>query len=291
MRPANFDYRRPTTVADVLGDLASTPGARVLAGGQSLVPLLNMRLVQPPVVVDINRVEGLDELRERDGRLHVGATVRQATVLASERAQRAVPLLVAALAKVAHPQVRSRGTVVGNLCHHDPASELPAVAVALDAEFTVAVQGEGIRLIAAAEFFGEQFRTAVPPAGLVTGVSFPVAAPGTVAGFHEISRKAKDFALIGGAAQFRLDTHAEVVDARVAVTGLGHRPLRMTAVEAALLGAPPTDDALRTASRLATGEVVAEVNARSSAGYRRRVLPVVVHRALRAAAARIEVSA
>ncbi|CCH89498.1 protein of unknown function [Modestobacter italicus] len=137
MKPAPFEYRRPATVAGALADLAAAEGARVLAGGQSLVPLLNLRLATPPVVVDINRVEGLDAVVEREGRVHIGATARQSAVLASELVRSRLPLVAAALARVAHPQVRARGTVVGNLCHHDPASEMPAVAVALDAEFTV----------------------------------------------------------------------------------------------------------------------------------------------------------
>jgi carbon-monoxide dehydrogenase medium subunit len=293
MKPAVFEYRRPATVAAALADLALAESARVLAGGQSLVPLLNLRLTTPSVVVDINRVAGLDQLSERDGRVHIGATVRQAFVLASDLVQQRVPLVAAALARVAHPQVRARGTVVGNLCHHDPASEMPAVAAALDAEFTVVAPDGSETVVAAADFFLDSFEVAVPRGGLVTGVSFPVAAPGTGAGFFEIARKAKDFALIACAAQLTLaeGPDAAVADARVAVTGLGHRPVRMTEVEAALRGGLPTEDALREAARLATGEVLAEVNRRSSAAYRSRVLPVVVLRALRAAATDLEVRA
>jgi carbon-monoxide dehydrogenase medium subunit len=242
------------------------------------------------VVVDINRVAGLDQLTERDGRVHIGATVRQAFVLASDLVQQRVPLVAAALARVAHPQVRARGTVVGNLCHHDPASEMPAVAAALDAEFTVVSPDGSASVVGAADFFLDSFEVAVPRGGLVTGVSFPVAAPGTGAGFFEIARKAKDFALIACAAQVTLADGA-VTDTRVAVTGLGHRPVRMTEVEAALRGGPVTEDTLRQAARLATGEVLAEVNTRSSAAYRSRVLPVVVLRALRAAATNLEVRA
>jgi aerobic carbon-monoxide dehydrogenase medium subunit len=284
MKPATFEYRRPATVADALADLALDDGARVLAGGQSLVPLLNLRLATPPVVVDINRVEGLDEIAARDGRLHVGATARQAAVLASELVRTAAPLVAVALARVAHPQVRARGTVVGNLCHHDPASEMPAVALALDAVFTVVAPDGGSAEVPAAEFFLDSFAVAVPPGGLVTGVSFPVAPPGTGAGFYEISRKAKDFALIAAAAQLTV-VGGTVTDARVAVTGLGHRPVRMTAVEAALTGGAPTADAIRDAARCAAGEVLAEVNTRSPAAYRSRVLPVVVARACKSAAA------
>jgi carbon-monoxide dehydrogenase medium subunit len=289
MKPAAFEYRRPSTVADALDDLARAEGARILAGGQSLVPLLNLRLATPPVLVDINRIEGLDEIAERDGRVHIGATARQAIVLASDLVRGKVPLVAVALARVAHPQVRARGTVVGNLCHHDPASEMPAVAVALDAEFAVVAPDGSHSSVPAADFFLDSFAVAVPPGGLVTGVSFPVAPPGTAAGFYEISRKAKDFALIAVAAQLTA-AGGTVTEARVAVTGLGHRPLRMTAVESALVGGPPTVDAIRDAARRADGEALAEVNTRSPAAYRSRVLPVVVCRALKSAAADLEVA-
>jgi carbon-monoxide dehydrogenase medium subunit len=286
MKPAVFEYRRPATVADALADLARADGARVLAGGQSLVPLLNLRLTTPPVVVDINRVEGLDGIVQRDGRVHIGATVRQAAVLTSELVRSALPLVVLALARVAHPQVRARGTVVGNLCHHDPASEMPAVAAALDAEFTVVAPGGEVSTVAAADFFLDSFAVAVPPGGLVTSVSFPVAPAGTGAGFYEITRKAKDFALLAAAAQLTVAA-GTVTSARVAVTGLTHAPVRMTAVEAALTGGPANADAVRDAARLARADVLAEVNTRSPADYRSRVLPVVVSRACRAAASEV----
>ncbi|MGY1840267.1 MULTISPECIES: FAD binding domain-containing protein [unclassified Modestobacter] len=289
MKPAAFDYRRPATVADALADLARAEGARVLAGGQSLVPLLNLRLATPPVVVDINRIEGLDHLTVGDGRVHLGATVRMATALSSDLVREHAPLVTAALARVAHPQVRARGTVVGNLCHHDPASEMPAVALALDAEFTVVSPDGSAATVPAADFFLDSFAAAVPPGGLVTEVSFRAAPPGTGAGFYEVTRKAKDFALIAAAAQLTVEG-GSVTDARVAVTGLDHRPVRMTATEAALTGVAPTAEAVQDAARLADGEALAEVNTRSPAGYRTRVLPVVVARAVQAALADLEVT-
>jgi carbon-monoxide dehydrogenase medium subunit len=287
MKPAAFEYRRPTTIAAALDDLALDAGARVLAGGQSLVPLLNLRLATPSVLVDINRVAGLDEIAERDGRVHIGATARQAVVLSSDLVRTRVPLVAAALARVAHPQVRARGTVVGNLCHHDPASEMPAVALALDAEFAVVAPDGSPSSVPAADFFLDSFAVAVPAGGLVTGVSFPVAPPGTGAGFYEIARKAKDFALIAAAAQLTVAA-GTVTEARVAVTGLGHRPLRMTAAEQSLTGGPSTAEAVRDAARLARGEVLAAVNTRSPAASRSRVLPVVVCRALTSALAQLE---
>ncbi|MCW0214814.1 MAG: FAD binding domain-containing protein [Pseudonocardia sp.] len=284
MKPAAFDYRRPTTVAAALADLGSVPGARVLAGGQSLVPLLNLRLEQPPLLVDINRIPGLDEIEVRDERLHVGATARQGTVLTSSLAATAAPLLPAALAWVAHPQVRSRGTVVGSLCHHDPAAELPAVAVALDAEFVVVTADGTTRRIPASDFFGAPFETTIPAGALVTAVTFPVAAPGTRAGFAEIARKAKDIPILAVGAQVTV-TDDRVSAARIAVSGLSARPQRMTASEDALLGTVPTDTTLAVAARAAVAEVDTALPARASADYRRRVLPTVVRRALATALA------
>ncbi|GAA1378729.1 xanthine dehydrogenase family protein subunit M [Pseudonocardia kongjuensis] len=274
MKPPHFEYRRPSTVPEALADLAA-PGARVLAGGQSLLPLLNQRLVDVGRLVDVNRIAGLDRLTVDDDRLHVGATVRQATALRSPVVAAAAPLLVAALARTGHPQVRSRGTVLGSLCHHDPAAELPAVALALDAGIVVA---DG-PTVPAAEFFGAAFETAVPAGGLAVAVTFPVAPPGTRAGFAEIGRKAKDLPLVAVGAQITV-ADGRIVAARVAATGLAAHPQRMTATEQALLGNPADGPAIAAAARAATGEIDPDLTLRASAGYRRRVLPAVVRRAL-----------
>lgn len=277
MKPPPFRYVRPSTVAEAVAALAEG-GARVLAGGQSLVPLMNLRLTSPETLVDINRVAGLDLIAERDGYVVVGATARQADALGSALVRDRAPLVAAALRQVSHVQVRSRGTVVGNLVHHDPASELPAVALALDAEFTL-VGPHGERRVRAAEFFLGEFATATAATELVTEVRFPCAPPGTGAAFHEITRKARDWPLLGAAAQLTV-RDGEVVDARVAVSGMSGVPVRQHDVEAALAGRPAATSAMPAAAARAHADVTAHVNARSGADYRRRVLPVVVRRAL-----------
>jgi carbon-monoxide dehydrogenase medium subunit len=281
MKPSAFSYVRPGTVAEAVAYLAAG-NARVLAGGQSLVPLMSLRLAAPETIVDINRVDGLNQITERDGHIVIGATVRQATALADDLVRAKAPLVAAALAKVAHVQVRTRGTVVGNLTHHDPASELPAVAVALDAEFTLVREG-ATRRVPAAEFFVDRFTTAADLPDLVTEVAFPAAPSGTAAAFHEITRKAKDWPLIGAGAQLTV-YEGEIVDARVAVCGVRGTPVRQHAVESALIGRPPETSTLDAAAAKAQADVVAEINARSGAEYRKRVLPVVVRRALAEAA-------
>jgi carbon-monoxide dehydrogenase medium subunit len=277
MKPFPFRYVRPSTVVEAVVALA-VGDAVVLAGGQSLVPLMNLRLTRPRTVVDINRVVGLDLIIERDGQVVVGATARQADVLASGLVRAKAPLVAAALAHVSHVQVRTRGTVVGNLVHHDPASELPAVALALDAEFTLAAR-HGQRRVSAAEFFVGEFATATAADELVVEVCFPSAPPGAGAAFHEITRKARDWPLLGAAAQLSM-RDGEITEARVAVCGVAATPVRQDRVEAALVGQPAAPSVMLAASAAAHADVAAHINARSSADYRRRVLPVVVRRAL-----------
>jgi carbon-monoxide dehydrogenase medium subunit len=280
MKPSPFRYVRPSTVAEAVAALA-VGDAAVLAGGQSLVPLMSLRLARPRTVVDINRVAGLGLITERDGQVVVGATARQADVLGSGLVRAKAPLVAAALKHVSHVQVRTRGTVVGNLVHHDPASELPAVALALDARFTLAAR-HGQRQVSAAEFFVGEFATAAAADELVTEVSFPAAPPDTGAAFHEITRKGRDWPLLGAAAQLTV-RDGKIAEARVAVCGVAATPVRQREVEAALVGQPAAGSVLPAASAAVHADVVAHINARSSADYRRRVLPVVVRRALESA--------
>lgn len=194
MKPAPFDYVRPGTVDDALAELAGD-GAKVLAGGQSLVPVLAMRLARPRTLVDINAIDGLDEVSVTGDGLRVGATVRQ-RALQAHRSAASVPLLGMALPYVGHRELRSRGTVCGSLAHADPSAELPAVACCLGA--TVTVRGPaGERAIAATDFFTGAMATAVRPDELVTAVTFPVAGAHEGFGFAEMARRHGDFALAG----------------------------------------------------------------------------------------------
>src|SRR5579875_599087 len=194
MKAAPFAYARPATVEEAVAELAgSDDEGKVLAGGQSLVPMLAMRLARPALLVDINAIPGLDELSLRDGTLHVGAAVRQRRAERDEIAA-SVPLLGMALPWVGHRELRSRGTVCGSLAHADPAAELPAVAACLDASLEV-TGPDGRRTLRAREFFTGTLTTLLGPADLLTGVRFPAAGPGEGFGFAEVARRHGDFAL------------------------------------------------------------------------------------------------
>lgn len=285
MKPAEFDYTAPVTVEEALDALAARPDeARVLAGGQSLVALMNLRLAMPSLVVDINRVEGLEGIVERDGGVVIGATARQADVERSDVVTSRCRLLVDALRWVSHPQLRNRGTVVGSLVHHDPAAELPAVAVALDAKLTLRSPG-GTRVVDAKDFFLTHYTTDVAPGEMVTEVWFPALEAGTGTSFTEIARRRGDFALVGVAVALRAQ-EGEVTGARVAMCAMADRPVRCRAVEEALVGAPSEPATFATAAAAVDDEAALSPSddIHASAHYRRSVASVLVERALTHAA-------
>jgi carbon-monoxide dehydrogenase medium subunit len=220
MKPPPFDYVLAESVADAVRLLADTEReAKVLAGGQSLIPMLNMRLARPEVLVDITRIEDLRAIRVEDGHLRIGAGVRQSTVLSTPEARQGWPLLTAAIEHIGHPQIRNRGTVCGSLVHHDPAAELPTVAVALDARLTVAGP-RGNRTIAAEDFFVGMFQTALEPDELLTEVIFPPLG-GEGYAFEEIQRTHGAFATVGVAVHLSRP-------ARIVFCGVGSTPVRVT---------------------------------------------------------------
>jgi aerobic carbon-monoxide dehydrogenase medium subunit len=232
VKPPPFSYSAPTSVADAVALLVehADDEPRVLAGGQSLIPLMNFRLAQPGHLVDLRRVVGLDRIRQDGDDLVIGAMVRQATAEGSPEVAVAAPLLAEALGYVAHPPIRHSGTVVGSIVHADPAAELPAVALAADAELT-AVGPRGERRIPAAGFFQGPFTTALEPDEFVTEVRLP-AFPGGHA-FVEYSRTHGNFAVVGVAALVAVDD-GRITRAAVAASGLGPTPIRLTATEEAL---------------------------------------------------------
>jgi aerobic carbon-monoxide dehydrogenase medium subunit len=268
--------------------LATAEEAKVLAGGQSLVPLLNFRLATPAVLVDINGIPGLDQIREESGGITIGATVRQADALASPLIARRVPLLPVALAHVGHPQIRSRGTVVGSLVHHDPAAELPAVAVALDARITLQ-RSDGRRTVGAGQFFLSSYTTDTAAEELATEVWLPASPPGSGAAYEEISRRHGDFALVGVAAEITVNA-SQITRAVLAFSAVADHPVRAWGVEALLVGKPPTAEVFRAAADAAAAEEglnpISDMHA--SATYRREVLPGLVERALTWANARVK---
>ena len=281
MKPAPFEYLAPATVAETVAALAQHgDDAKVLAGGQSLVPMLNFRLARPAVLVDINGVAELDSLREAEGVVHIGALKRQAGV---ERwAGTHLPLMSEALRAVGHAAIRNRGTVAGSVAHADPASELPALLLCLDGA-AVARGAAGERVIPAGEFFRAPLTTALRPDELVTEVRFSLPRPEAGWGFAEVARRHGDFALVGAAALLWLDGGGRVAGARLALFGVGGTPLRGGAAEALLTGQAPSAERIREAARAAAAALRPDADLHASAAYRSDVAAVLAERTFTAA--------
>ena len=287
MKPADFDYQRAASLSDAVEALAANPAAaKVLAGGQSLVPLMNLRRVTPRLIVDINGLSELDYVAERDGGVAIGAIARQAFVEASPLVAARCPLIVDALNFVGHPQVRNRGTIVGSLAHHDSAAELPVVAVTLGAQFTLAAAGQQ-RTVVADDFFQGHLATAANPTEIVTEVWFPAQTPGTGWSFVEVARRHGSFAIVGVAATVEV-SNGLISRATLALGGVAGRPLRCRAVEASLAGKPATTATIAAAGALAAQEkaLSPEDDLQATASYRRAVVAVLVEQALQEAARR-----
>lgn len=231
MKPAQFLYRDPMTVAEAL-DLLAEYGedARLLAGGQSLVPLLNFRLVQPAVIIDLNGIDGLGNIQVADDSFRIGSMARQAAVENHRDIIRGWPLLIDALRHVAHPPIRNRGTIGGSLAHNDPAAELPAVMIVLGAHM-ILQSATAQRTVPAEEFFVSPLETLLAPDELLIAIEAPVQDPSAGWGFAEISRRHGDFALAAAAVQQIPGDAARTPGARIVVTGVAERPLRLTEAE------------------------------------------------------------
>ena len=286
MKPAPFEYHDPTTVEEALALLQEFGDeAKPLAGGQSLVPLMNFRLARPARLVDLNLISELSYLRTEDGWLRIGAMTRQRQLERAGEVARDWPLLVEATRHIGHPPIRHRGTVGGSLAHADPAAELPAVMAALDAELVVRDQA-GERTVCADEFFLSYLTTALAPTELLVEVRVPTLPPRTGWAFQEVSRRHGDFALVAVAALVTLDAAGAIAAARVAVAGGAPTPVRATQAEALLRGQQPTEAVFREAERLASAAVDPDSDLHASADYRREVAGVLTRRALMQAAGR-----
>ncbi len=286
MKPAPFHYRAPRTLDEALDLLARHRGeARPLAGGQSLVPLMNFRLARPTMLVDLNRVAGLDRVQPWDGGLAVGAMARQSALEASPLARERCPLLVEAVKLVGHPTIRHRGTVGGNLAHADPSAELPAAAVALGAQL-VARSARGERVIPAESFYVGPLTTALEPDELLVEACLPAWPPHAGSAFLELTRTHGNFAIVGVAALLSLDDGGRVDRAALALCGVGPTPVRARRAEQALTRQAPGAELFREAARLAAAEIQPESDVHASAAYRARVAEVYVQRALEVALGR-----
>ena len=279
MKPAPFEYHAPDTVSDVVALLAEHGDEiKPLAGGQSLVPMLALRLTRFEHLVDLNRVDELEGIRRDNGTLTVGATTRQATIERSELAQ-AVPLLARAAPLIGHFQIRNRGTVGGSLAHADPAEELPAVALALDAQMEIAT-GAGRHAVPAADFFVGTWTTSLEPNELLTAVQFPVWDGRCGFVVDEVARRAGDFALAGVTTALQLDPGGTVQRAAIALFGMASTPVRAPAAETALIGSQPDPAALREAAQLAVRDLDPPEDVHASSTYRRSVGAHLVERSL-----------
>lgn len=283
MKPPPFDYHRPATLGEALDVLAETgPGGKVLAGGQSLIPLLNMRLAAPAHIVDVNRVPGLDGIEAGPSGVRVGALARHAAVERSPEAAAALPLLRQALRLVAHPVIRNRGTVVGSLVHADPAAEMPAVLALLGGSVRLASR-DGEREVPAAEFFTGPMESALRPGELAVSAFFPALPPRSGTAFHEVARRHGDYAVAGVAAAVTLDEDLRVAAARVACVSVGPVPA-VVDVTAACGAGPAVSVGWEAVAGAVRDRVDPEGDIHATADYRRHLTGVLAVRALRDAA-------
>lgn len=285
MKPPPFTYHAPTTLEQALARLDEAgEDAKVLAGGQSLVPMMNMRLAAPAVLVDVNGVEGLDGIEVDADGVRVGATVRHSDLEHHAEATSAIPLLAQALSHVAHPVIRNRGTVVGSLVHADPAGELPAVLVLLGGEVELARRG-GQRHVDAGDFFVGPLESAIEPGELATSATFRRPSPGTGSAFEELARRHGDYAMAGVAATVTLDADRHVSDARAVFFGVGGVPVL---VELAATCRGQAHDATDFGDAIAHARDQIEPwdDIHASGEYRRHLAGVLLDRALGQATAR-----
>ena len=286
MYSANFDYHRARTLSDAQRLLAANPGAKLLAGGHSLIPLMKLRLASPPAVVDIGRIAELRGISRSGDAIRIGSLTTHAEIAASADLQKSAPALAEAAALIGDPTVRSRGTIGGNIAHADPASDLPTVLVALDARI-VAIGASGERTLAADGFFTGIMSTVLAENEVVTAIVVPVAARGQGSAYVKFPHPASRYAVIGVAASVTMSKN-ECAAARVALGGLLPRASRAQAVEKALTGKALDAAAIAAAAAQVASDLGTDVTGDifASAKYRAAMAPVYVKRAIAAAAAR-----
>ena len=287
MKPAAFDYHAPRTVDEALGLLAQYAGdAKPLAGGQSLVPTMNFRLAQPAALIDLNGIDELFYLQEGEHGLRCGAMTRQRTVEHSALAQRLSPLLHEAMPHIAHTQIRNRGTVGGSLAHADPAAELPALALALDARFSVRSITDA-RLIPARDFYTGLFATAIQPEEMLVEVEFPALPANSGWAFDEVARQHGNYALCGAVGVITLGENGMVKKAKLVFLSVGEGPVEAAQAANALVGEHPTPDAVDAAAKTAAmQEIDPAGDIHAGPAFRRHLARILAKRVLTKAAAR-----
>jgi carbon-monoxide dehydrogenase medium subunit len=283
--PTAFDYQRASSLDDALAKLqAAGGGAKFLAGGHSLIPLMKLRLSEPRILIDIARIPGLSGIREKDGRIEIGAGTTHAEVASSALLREKCPMVAETAAEIGDPQVRNRGTLGGSLAHADPSADYPAAMLAVDAE--VHVKGpKGWRAVKAADFFQDLFTVNLAPDEIIAGVQF---APVKAAAYAKLHQRASHFAIVGVAAAIDVAQGA-IRSARVGLTGASTHATRLSSVERALAGKPAVAKTIEEAARGAGADIEAiNSDIHASAEYRRAMIAVFTRRALTAALARVK---
>ena len=284
MKPAPFDYTSAANVAEAITLLAQHGGdARLLAGGQSLVPMMNLRMARPAVLIDINRIAALGGWRIEGGRLRIGALTRQRVLEHDTTLAGHAPLLRQAVRHIGHVATRNRGTIGGSLAHADPSAELPICALALDARLHARSQ-RGVREIAAEDFFRGVLTTALAEDELLEALTFELSPPATGFSFLEIARRPGDFAMVAVACRVTLGDGGQIAALRLALGGVGPRPERAHSAEAAVTGQLPSAELWRLAGRAANQALAPNSDLHATAQYRTDVAAVLVARALAEAA-------
>jgi carbon-monoxide dehydrogenase medium subunit len=282
MFPAAFDYRAPASLEEALGLLAERgEDAKVMAGGQSLIPLLKLRFSQPALLVDIGRLPGMADIKRDDGLVRIGALVRHVDVERSKELAKLVPLMVEAVHWIADPLVRNRGTVVGSVCHADPSGDWGAIMLALDAQ-VVAQSKSGQRVIPIDDFFQGPFTTSLRPDEVATEIRIPLPSGPAGGSYHKLERKVGDFATVAISVQVEFDGR-KVKKAGIGLTSVGATNIKAKKAEQALVGKELTDDVIREAARLAADAADPKDDLRGSAAYKKDLVRVFVQRGLRAA--------
>lgn len=283
MKPPLFDYCSPTSVGEVVAALVDDPGAMILAGGQSLVPAMNLRLASPSRLIDLKNVPDLADIKVADGMIAIGAMVRHRDLELNDVANEANPLIGKMMRYVAHVPIRNRGTVVGSICHADAAAEMPLLLVLTGGSVT-AVGPEGTREIAANDFFQFHMTTSRAPNEMIVRANVPSLPPGAGCAFDEFARRQGDYAIAAAGAIVTLDQGGAVASVRVGACGVASRPVILEAVEQALAGQQPTPENIASAAEHSASAVTLPDDMHATTAYRKHLLNRLVRRVLTEAA-------
>jgi carbon-monoxide dehydrogenase medium subunit len=286
MIPPPFEYEAPRSLQEAVGILAQDENAKILAGGQSLIPMLRFRMASPDLLVDINRIDGLEYIQEEDGWLRIGALTRETTLDRSDLIRTRYPLLADTTKMVADPIVRNLATLGGNLAHADPANDHPATMLAYRAEI-VAIGPQGQRVMPVEEFFLGPFESILTHQEILTEIRIPVAQPGSTGSYQKMERKVGDYATAAVAVQLQIDDDGQCIQAGIGLTNVGLTPIKAYEAEKSLVGREINDAVMREAAALAAAAAEPQADARGSEEYKRFLVKTLTVRALRKAMERL----